>query len=273
MQDDNYSLAPLLLFNGRTPRLRSCSLTSFNFGWDVRLVSHLRVLKLGGYFNLRSFNAPPAPGILRGCPELEELALCDLSDVDCAPCFSDSDSYEFPQLTKVVHLPRLKKVSFYYAGIALTQQLMAQFTFPNLEFLELCYLENVYSVFCLVPCPRQARMQAHLGRFRLNPPTQAYAPLPTPLSVAPIHLEFRIHEEPTPIDDEPRGPAVGTFEYDLASGKFQTRWDDWTQFQQWLREEEQRNCIELRLVNTYHRPPAYERKHRSRSRHGTGGVK
>jgi hypothetical protein len=51
MQDDNYSLAPLPLFNGRTPRLRSCSLTSFNFGWDVRLVSRLRVLKLGGYFN------------------------------------------------------------------------------------------------------------------------------------------------------------------------------------------------------------------------------
>ncbi|KAJ7841940.1 hypothetical protein B0H14DRAFT_3693349 [Mycena olivaceomarginata] len=164
MQDDNYSLTPLLLFNGRTPRLRSCSLTSFNFGWDVRLVSRLRVLKLGGYFNvhtpstntllgsLRSFNAPPAPGILRGCPELEELALRDLSDVDCAPCFSDSDSYEFPQLTKIVHLPQLKKVSFYYAGITLTQQLMAQFTFPNLEFLELCYLENVYSVFCLVPC-------------------------------------------------------------------------------------------------------------------------
>jgi hypothetical protein len=51
MQDDNYSIAPLPLFNGRTPRLRSCSLTSFNFGWDVRLVSRLRVLKLGGYFN------------------------------------------------------------------------------------------------------------------------------------------------------------------------------------------------------------------------------
>jgi hypothetical protein len=31
MQDDNYSHAPLPMFNGRTPRLRSCSLTSFNF--------------------------------------------------------------------------------------------------------------------------------------------------------------------------------------------------------------------------------------------------
>ncbi|KAJ7819401.1 hypothetical protein B0H14DRAFT_3089406 [Mycena olivaceomarginata] len=163
MQDDNYSLAPLPLFNGRTPRLRSCSLTSFNFGWDVRLVSRLRVLKLGGYFNAHTPSTNTLLGILRGCPELEELALRDLSDVDCAPCFSDSDSYDFPQLTKIVHLPRLKKASFYYAGIALTQQLMAQFTFPNLEFLELCYLENLVYTQALTRLPlRRLRIETSL---------------------------------------------------------------------------------------------------------------
>ncbi|KAJ6605671.1 hypothetical protein B0H10DRAFT_2311524 [Mycena sp. CBHHK59/15] len=78
MQDDNYSIPPLPLFNGRTPRLRSCSLTSFNFGWDVRLVSRLR--------------------ILRECPQLEELALRNLSDVDCAPCFSHSEDFDFLRL-------------------------------------------------------------------------------------------------------------------------------------------------------------------------------
>ncbi|KAJ7134701.1 hypothetical protein C8R44DRAFT_609913 [Mycena epipterygia] len=150
MQDDNYSLAPLPLFNGRTPRLRSCSLTSFNFGWDVRLVSRLRVLKLGGYFNAHTPSTNTLLGILRECPQLEELALRNLSDVDCAPCFQHSEDYDFPQLTKIVHLPRLKRASFYYAGIALTQQLMAQFTFPNLESLELCYLENVTPVLQLV---------------------------------------------------------------------------------------------------------------------------
>ncbi|KAJ7610682.1 hypothetical protein B0H17DRAFT_723955 [Mycena rosella] len=150
MQDDNYSVAPLPLFNGRTPRLRSCSLTSFNFGWNLQLVSRLRVLKLGGYFNTHTPSTNTLLGILRECPQLEELALRNLSDVDCAPCFSSSEEFEFPVLTKIVHLPRLKKASFYYAGIALTQQLMAQFTFPNLESLELCYLENVTPVLQLV---------------------------------------------------------------------------------------------------------------------------
>ncbi|KAJ7288255.1 hypothetical protein C8J57DRAFT_510974 [Mycena rebaudengoi] len=150
MQDDNYSVAPLPLFNGHTPRLRSCSLTSFNFGWDARLVSRLRVLKLGGYFNNHTPSTETLLGILRECPQLEELALRNLSDVDCAPCFSHSEDYDFPSLTKVVHLPRLRKASFYYAGIALTRQLMGQFTFPNLEWLELCYLENVTPILNLL---------------------------------------------------------------------------------------------------------------------------
>ncbi|KAJ7095806.1 hypothetical protein B0H15DRAFT_774244 [Mycena belliarum] len=150
MQDDNYSIAPLPLFNGRTPRLRSCSLTSFNFGWNVQLVSRLRVLQLGGYFNGHTPSTNTLLGILRECPQLEELALRNLSDVDCAPCFSSSDDFDLPTLSKIVHLPRLRKASFYYAGIALTQQLMAQFTFPNLESLELCYLENVTPVLQLV---------------------------------------------------------------------------------------------------------------------------
>ncbi|KAJ6585063.1 hypothetical protein B0H19DRAFT_1206683 [Mycena capillaripes] len=166
MQDDNYSIAPLPLFNGRTPRLRSCSLTSFNFGWDVRLVSRLRVLKLGGYFNAHTPSTNTLLGILRECPHLEELALRNLSDVDCAPCFSDSEDFDFPTLTKIVHLPRLKKASFYYAGIALTQQLMAQFTFPNLESLELCYLENVTPVLQLVYT--QALTRLPLRRLRIE---------------------------------------------------------------------------------------------------------
>ncbi|KAJ7687201.1 hypothetical protein B0H14DRAFT_3101442 [Mycena olivaceomarginata] len=109
MQDDNYSLAPLPLFNGRTPRLRSCSLTSFNFGWDVRL--------------LRSFNAPSFPGILRECPQLEELALRDLSDVDCAPCFSDSEDFDFPQLTKIASSSTKKAKRYSGLTVVYTQAL------------------------------------------------------------------------------------------------------------------------------------------------------
>lgn len=143
-QDDHYSSPPLPLFRGHTPRLRSCSLTSFNFGWDARLVSRLRVLKLGGYFN----GFVPSPnillGILRQCPELEEFALRNMSDVDSDSCYPPSfQETDVPVSSKVVRLPRLSKVSFYYSGIVFTRQIMNQITFPNLESLEMCYLENV----------------------------------------------------------------------------------------------------------------------------------
>lgn len=151
MQDDHYSSPPLPLFNGSTPRLHSCSLTSFNFGWDPRLVSQLTVLKLGGYFNGFTPSASTLLTILRQCPELEELALRNMSDVDSDPCYAPpSEEYAPPPITKTVNLPRLKKVSFYYAGIAMARQIMAQITFPNLESLELCYMENVTPVLQLL---------------------------------------------------------------------------------------------------------------------------
>lgn len=147
MQDDHYSTPPLPLFNGHTPRLRSCSLTSFNFGWDPRLVTRLRVLELGGYFNGFTPSAATLLDILRQCPELEELALRNMSDVDSDPCYpSPSDDFAPPPTTRNVHLPKLKKVLFYYAGIALARQIMAQVTFPNLESLEMCFMENVTPV-------------------------------------------------------------------------------------------------------------------------------
>lgn len=149
MQDDHYSCPPLPLFNGHTPRLQSCSLTSFNFGWDHRLVSHLRVLKLGGYFNGFTPSANTLLDILRQCPELEEFALRNMSNVDSDLCVARSDDFD-PPLSKTIHLRQLRKVSFYYAGIALTRQLMGQISFPNLESLELCYLENVTPVLQLL---------------------------------------------------------------------------------------------------------------------------
>jgi len=152
MQDDHYSNPPLPLFNGCTPRLRSCSFTSFNFGWDMRLLSRLRVLKLGGYFNSFTPSANTLLGILHQCPELEELALRDFfpSEVDGEPCFGSCDEFYLPANTKIVQLPRLAKISFYYAGIALAMQIMSQITFPCLESLEMCYLENVTPILQLL---------------------------------------------------------------------------------------------------------------------------
>ncbi|KIK07946.1 hypothetical protein K443DRAFT_604757 [Laccaria amethystina LaAM-08-1] len=163
MQEDHYSTPPFPLFNGRTPRLVSCSLTSFNFGWDLRLMSRLRVLKLGGYFNAFTPSAKTLIDILRQCPELEELALRNMSDVDSSPCyFDDSDP---PPGTKVIHLPRLTKASFYYAGIALTRQIMLQMSFPNLQSLEMCYLENVTPVLQILYAQALTRLPLRFIRI------------------------------------------------------------------------------------------------------------
>jgi len=150
MQDDAYSSPPLPLFNGHTPRLRSCSLTSFNFGWDHRLVSRLRVLKLGGYFNSFTPSASTLLGILQQCPDLEELALRNMSSVDSDTCLSRSDEFAPSPPLKPIQLHRLTKISFYYSGVGLTRQLMSQIAFPNLESLEMCYLENVTPVLHLM---------------------------------------------------------------------------------------------------------------------------
>ncbi|KAG5648341.1 hypothetical protein DXG03_004913 [Asterophora parasitica] len=149
MQDDTYSPPPLPLFNGHTPRLQSCSLTSFNFGWDHTLVSRLRVLKLGGYFNSYTPSASTILGILRQCPDLEELALRNMSSADSDSClrFEEFDASSPP---KTIQLRRLTRMSFYYSGAALTRQIMTQAAFPNLESLELCYLENITPVIHLL---------------------------------------------------------------------------------------------------------------------------
>jgi hypothetical protein len=139
MQEDHYSSPALPLFNGHTPRLRSCSFTSFNFAWDVQLVSRLRVLKLGGYWNGSSPSVFTLLHILSECPELEEFALRNLSDAEPDTC--DGDQGRNPART--IHFPRLLKASFYYAGVARTHTILNQMSFPGLQTLELCYLDDL----------------------------------------------------------------------------------------------------------------------------------
>ena len=59
------------------------------------------------------------------------------------------DEPDSPVLSKI-QLPRLKKASFYYAGIAHTREIMSHIAFPNLESLELAFLENVTPVLHLL---------------------------------------------------------------------------------------------------------------------------
>ncbi|OBZ71454.1 hypothetical protein A0H81_08764 [Grifola frondosa] len=151
MQEDHYSNPPLPLFGGYTPRLHSCSFTSFNFNWDISLVSRLRVLKLGGYWNGYSPSVDVILATLRACPQLEELALRNMTDVDQDSCalfestISDLDDLTLVRTNdaRTIQLPRLRKASFYYSGVLRTRTILNQLSFPSLERIELCFLDNV----------------------------------------------------------------------------------------------------------------------------------
>lgn len=142
MQDDIYSKPFFPLFNGCTPNLRICSLTSFNFGWDPRLMTGLSVLKLGGYFNSFAPSSNTLLEVLRQCPELEELSLKNMSNIDTNSCDVRMAEDDVPVTSKIL-LPRLKTASFYYSGVDHVRDIMSHVLFPNLETLELAYLENV----------------------------------------------------------------------------------------------------------------------------------
>ncbi|KAG6868982.1 hypothetical protein C0993_006504 [Termitomyces sp. T159_Od127] len=158
MQDDSYSSPLLPLFKGYTPRLQSCSLTSFNFGWDHRLMTNLRVLKLAGYFNAFTPSASTLLDVFRQCPDLEELALRNISSssVDFDTCHSND--FSPPPLSRLIQLRRLTRLSLYYSGIGLTRQIMSHVAFPRLQSLEMCYLENVTPVFQLLYVQASTRL-------------------------------------------------------------------------------------------------------------------
>jgi hypothetical protein len=151
LQDDPHCTPTLPLFNGQTPRLHSCSFSSYNFGWDCSLLLRLRVLKLDGYFNGFSPSVETLLTILRQCPDLEELALRNLSDVDSDLCYriqvdqADNHTVENP-----LTMHRLTKVSFNCTGLSLARQVMRQILVPNLESIELCYLGNVTPILSLL---------------------------------------------------------------------------------------------------------------------------
>ncbi|KAI9451404.1 hypothetical protein F5148DRAFT_547695, partial [Russula earlei] len=168
MQDDHYSPAPLPLFDGHFPRLQVCSFNSFNFGWDLSMIRGLRVLELGGYWNRL---APPVNvilDILRASPQLEELSLRNMSDVDPETCAM----YEHePHLDKrfpshMIQLPRLTKMTLHYAGIQRTRTILSQLAFPALEKVALCYMDNVTSL--LDHLKRQSLTSLPLQHLRIE---------------------------------------------------------------------------------------------------------
>jgi hypothetical protein len=132
------------------------------------MVRGLRVLELGGYWN----NFAPAVDvildILRASPQLEELSLRNMSDVDPETCAM----YEHePHLDKrfpshMIQLPRLTKMTFHYAGIQRTRTILSQIVFPALEKVALCYMDNVTTL--LNHLKRQSLTSLPLHHLRIE---------------------------------------------------------------------------------------------------------
>lgn len=157
MQEDHFSNPPLPLFDGATPRLRSCSFTSFHFGWDIGLVRNLRVLKLDGYWNGFAPSSGVLLDILAACPEIEELGLRNMSDV--------VEPRSVPN-TDLILLPRLTKASFYYSGFGRTQGVLGRLVVPALKSLEICYLDDVNPLLELLH--RQSLTSLPLEHLRIE---------------------------------------------------------------------------------------------------------
>ncbi|KAF8908886.1 hypothetical protein CPB84DRAFT_1766254 [Gymnopilus junonius] len=134
MQDDHYS----------STLLRTCSLTSFNFGWDLKLIKGLTVLKLGGYFNSSTPSATTLLDMLRQCPELEEFTLRNIID-----------DFDTPIVNKI-HLPRLKKMTFYYS--ALYAQALTRLPLKYLR-IETCLFNEMKFVSLLRKLPSLVTLQ------------------------------------------------------------------------------------------------------------------
>jgi hypothetical protein len=168
MQDDHYAPPPLPLFDGHFPRLAVCSFNSFNFGWNVSMVRALRVLELGGYWNNYAPGVDVILDILRASPQLEELSLRNMSDVDSETC----SMYEHdPHLDKrfpshMIQLPRLVKMTLHYSGIQRTRTILSQIAFPALEKIALCYMDNVTSL--LNHLKRQSLTSLPLRHLRIE---------------------------------------------------------------------------------------------------------
>jgi hypothetical protein len=143
MQEDVYHPnTSCSIFNGQTPSLTSCSMTSFNFGWDMNFLRRLRVLKLGGYWNGYAPSMDTTLSILRACPHLEELSLRNMSDIDSGACEDADPSEVRTNDTRMIHLPRLTKATFYYSGALRTSTILGLLSCPALQSIELSFLDN-----------------------------------------------------------------------------------------------------------------------------------
>ncbi|GJJ15551.1 hypothetical protein Clacol_009829 [Clathrus columnatus] len=163
----------LIPFRGITPRLQSCSITSF---WCERqapsdelrplatassspqLLSppqiwtrmvfpgvnpSLRKLSLVGFWNDFAPDSTEMIQLLRQCPLLEELHIRNMSDIDGNGNDADFESPNNGSLS--ISMRYLRTLTFYYSGVTRTCALLQHIHLPSLTYLELSFLDNITS--------------------------------------------------------------------------------------------------------------------------------
>jgi len=151
------------LFNGYTPRLRSCDFASYNFGWDQRILCNLKVLQLDGYWEDCAPSLGTLMDILRSCPKLEELVLRHMSDVDADEVAAFECEF---RSQPTVHLSRLTKLSLHYCGWSRTRSILSRLSFPNLKVLVMSFLDNLNPI--LEQLQQQSRTSLPLSYLRID---------------------------------------------------------------------------------------------------------
>lgn len=143
LQDNSYISPPRNLFQGHTPRLIACYMTTFEYDWEQRLWHGLKVLKLDGYWNSLAPTGMQLRSILESCPSLEELFLRNMSDLE-----PECDELAAPkaQPLPMLTLHRLHTLSLHYAGGLRAAILLGSLAFPSLRTLEISVMDSVTPV-------------------------------------------------------------------------------------------------------------------------------
>lgn len=150
------------LFSGHTPRLSSCSLLAFDIGWAFPSLIHLRVLRLGGYWNSQSPAYSALFDLLKQNLPLQEVHLKGISDINDAASPERRSSASYIGNRSQFCLPNLTKASFYNSGACRLRSILGQISTPALGNLALGFLGDITPLlYAMVHLPlRRLRVEA-----------------------------------------------------------------------------------------------------------------
>lgn len=154
---EDHTLAPL--FQGVTPRLRYVDLVSAPVQCGESLL--LRGLHTLRLVDLRDAYAPSVSQllcVLRACPQLEELSLRNMDDVDAGLLKSDDKAV----------LPCLRNLTVSFCGVARVCALLECVIFPAVEHVEFAHLDNISPALGVLSRQAQRGALCALRTLRLD---------------------------------------------------------------------------------------------------------